>query len=396
MTFRGNGFCPADPRTGSSGNSRRSFAAILAPAPAGSADAPSSVRRKPPLGASGRDRSPSARTARRIRRLLWIPRFGFPRLISNSSCECVDCSAIARFGLRGPLVTRSPGDSDQGSRRRVNPRPHFSRGCSVSGPSTSGPCGARFRGAGRLKLLDDEAPAGRGLERRLDRLAVEPAQETPEALAVGRANAPPPDLAGLGVERVGGESAPVHVESNYDRHRDLLKLRLDTNAAMTTLDLRGSLLLAKDRSSDVRSMTQGRREANELRSSLRACCRRRRRRAVGTSDQTQASPSPTRPAGAGSICGVGESRATPVTLTPHLLRTAPDSALGSVYSAAASRPRRGESIPIRRARRRGKKEPYPGSKREAGPDHRERLGQRIRAGCAPVRRLLAASSHGFS
>jgi hypothetical protein len=80
------------------------------------------------------------------------------------------------------------------------------------------------RDAGRLQLLDDEAPAGGGLKRRLHRLAIEPAQEAPEAVPIGRANPPRPDLAGVGVERVEGDLLAVHVEPNYDRHRGLLKL----------------------------------------------------------------------------------------------------------------------------------------------------------------------------
>jgi hypothetical protein len=82
------------------------------------------------------------------------------------------------------------------------------------------------RGAGRLELLDDEAPTGGRLQRRLDRLAIELAQEAPEALPIGRANPARPDLAGLGVEGVEGDLLAVHVEPNYDRHRGLLKLRL--------------------------------------------------------------------------------------------------------------------------------------------------------------------------
>ena len=81
-------------------------------------------------------------------------------------------------------------------------------------------------GAGRLQLLHDEAPTSRRLKRRLHRLAVEPTQETPEAVPIRGANPAAPDLAGLAVERVEGDLLAVHVESNYDRHRGLLKLRL--------------------------------------------------------------------------------------------------------------------------------------------------------------------------
>ena len=81
-------------------------------------------------------------------------------------------------------------------------------------------------GAGGLELFDDEAPTSRRLKRRLHLLAVEPTQETPEAVPIRGANPAGPDLARLGVERVEGDLLAVHVESNYERHRGLLKLRL--------------------------------------------------------------------------------------------------------------------------------------------------------------------------
>jgi hypothetical protein len=81
-------------------------------------------------------------------------------------------------------------------------------------------------GAGGAQLLDHEAPTGRRLKRRLDLLTVEPAQEVAQRPAVGGPDTPPADLAGLAVEGVEGDLLAVDVESHYDRHRGLLKLRL--------------------------------------------------------------------------------------------------------------------------------------------------------------------------
>jgi hypothetical protein len=89
-----------------------------------------------------------------------------------------------------------------------------------------GRLGQMRHGTGGLELLDDEAPPGRRLKRRLHLLGVEPTQEAPEALPVRRTNPARPDLTGLGVERVEGDLLAVHVEPNYDRHPGLLKLRL--------------------------------------------------------------------------------------------------------------------------------------------------------------------------
>jgi hypothetical protein len=81
-------------------------------------------------------------------------------------------------------------------------QPHLGAPLAPAQAARLGRLGQVRRGVGRLELLDDEAPTGGRLQRRPDRLALEPAQEAPEALPIGRANPARPDLAGLGVERV--------------------------------------------------------------------------------------------------------------------------------------------------------------------------------------------------
>src|SRR5215211_5015068 len=74
-------------------------------------------------------------------------------------------------------------------------------------------------GADAEQLLDHEPPAGRGLERGLDPLALEPTQEVAEALTLRRPDPAPPKLARRRVERIPGDLLSMPVKSHYDRHR---------------------------------------------------------------------------------------------------------------------------------------------------------------------------------
>jgi hypothetical protein len=72
--------------------------------------------------------------------------------------------------------------------------------------------------ADRPQLLDDEPPAGRGFQRRLEPLAGERGEEPTNVHAVSRRDAGPLDLAGLGVDPLGRDLRTVLIESYYDRH----------------------------------------------------------------------------------------------------------------------------------------------------------------------------------
>jgi hypothetical protein len=68
------------------------------------------------------------------------------------------------------------------------------------------------------KLLDQEAPARRRLERRLDPPALEATPEASERLTVRRADAAAPHLARLAVEQVVADLRSMLIKSHYDRH----------------------------------------------------------------------------------------------------------------------------------------------------------------------------------
>jgi hypothetical protein len=115
------------------------------------------------------------------------------------------------------------------------------------GPPWPAACGRAASGFGRLgqvssgaggpQLLDDEAPAGGGLERRLHWLAVELAQEAPEALAVGGANPPPPVWVPTPSKLICSRctSSPTTIVIGASSAPSL------TERAVTALELRGSL-----------------------------------------------------------------------------------------------------------------------------------------------------------
>jgi hypothetical protein len=72
--------------------------------------------------------------------------------------------------------------------------------------------------AGALDLLDDEAPAGRPLERELSLTARKPRQPGAHLGTRGRRDPTPLHLARLPIERLVGDLLPVHIQRHYDRH----------------------------------------------------------------------------------------------------------------------------------------------------------------------------------
>lgn len=72
--------------------------------------------------------------------------------------------------------------------------------------------------ADRLQFLHDEPPAGRGLQRDLEVLAGEPAQEPTDAVTVRRRHPGAADFTRLGVQPIGRDLRSMLVESHYDRH----------------------------------------------------------------------------------------------------------------------------------------------------------------------------------
>src|SRR5215217_7985576 len=73
-------------------------------------------------------------------------------------------------------------------------------------------------GSDRLELFDDEPPAGRRLQRDLELLAGETAEELTDAIAVRRRQPGAADFPGLGVQPVGRDLCSMLVESHYDCH----------------------------------------------------------------------------------------------------------------------------------------------------------------------------------
>src|SRR4051794_7885823 len=81
-----------------------------------------------------------------------------------------------------------------------------------------GPLGQVNPRADLTQLLDDEPPAGRRLQRRLELLAGEVLQEVADVIAVRGRHPGPAYLAGLGVDPVGRDLRTMLIESHYDRH----------------------------------------------------------------------------------------------------------------------------------------------------------------------------------
>jgi hypothetical protein len=72
--------------------------------------------------------------------------------------------------------------------------------------------------ADRAELLDDEPPARRRLQRHLKLLAAKARGEPSHARAIGRRDAAARDLAGRGVDPLGGDLRSMLIQSHYDRH----------------------------------------------------------------------------------------------------------------------------------------------------------------------------------
>jgi hypothetical protein len=80
--------------------------------------------------------------------------------------------------------------------------------------------------AGGLQLFHHKAPAGGRLQGDGDRPPSEPAQPLAQPDAGHRSDLAARDFAGLGVQAVKGDLVPMHVESAYDGHGDLLALQV--------------------------------------------------------------------------------------------------------------------------------------------------------------------------
>ena len=72
--------------------------------------------------------------------------------------------------------------------------------------------------ADHAQLLDQKPPAGRRLKRDLERLSAEPLQEPAHPCPIRRRYPRPRDLAGVGVEPLGGDLRSMLVKSHHDRH----------------------------------------------------------------------------------------------------------------------------------------------------------------------------------
>src|ERR1035441_268864 len=69
------------------------------------------------------------------------------------------------------------------------------------------------------QLLNDEMPASRRLERHLELLASEPAEEPSHALTVRRRHTSPANLTRHSVEPLRRDLRSVLIQSHYDRHQ---------------------------------------------------------------------------------------------------------------------------------------------------------------------------------
>ena len=78
---------------------------------------------------------------------------------------------------------------------------------------------------GALDLLDHEPPAGRPLDRNLDRVIGELRQPRAHLRPRRRRDPATAQLTRLPVKRLVRDLASMHIQRHYDPHRDLLELR---------------------------------------------------------------------------------------------------------------------------------------------------------------------------
>ena len=83
---------------------------------------------------------------------------------------------------------------------------------------------------GALDLLNNEAPAGRALERELDFMTGELRQPRTHIDARCRGDPTAPHLTRITVQQLVRDLASMHIQRHYDPHRDLLELRRNDTA----------------------------------------------------------------------------------------------------------------------------------------------------------------------
>jgi hypothetical protein len=110
----------------------------------------------------------------------------------------------------------------------------------------------------RLELLDREAPARCRLQRNLELLAPKAGGEASHSGPVRRRDTAARDLAGRGIQPLGGDLRPMLVESHYDRHkRPPQAPRSETpTRPSAALELRSSLPVRQDGPRHMPSMSK--------------------------------------------------------------------------------------------------------------------------------------------
>src|SRR6266498_912152 len=95
--------------------------------------------------------------------------------------------------------------------------------------------------AGPLDLLDHEAPASRPLQCKLGLTTRKLLKPLPHRSSRRGHDPAAPNLTRLPVERLVRDLPSMHIQCDYDPHRDLLELRRDErHRVRTTLEPRGS------------------------------------------------------------------------------------------------------------------------------------------------------------
>src|SRR4051812_28446486 len=111
--------------------------------------------------------------------------------------------------------------------------------------------------ADRVKLFDNEPPAGRRLQRDLQPLAGEAPEELPDAIAVRRRQPRATDFARLGVQPVGRDLCSMLIESHYDGHSGPPHAPRLITGTPRAPELRGSLQTRPDRARLMPSFAEG-------------------------------------------------------------------------------------------------------------------------------------------